>query len=76
MNETMSPGEPRLPGRSRYWGGLIAFSLVAAFFLWTEHRAHILGVLPYLVVLLCPLIHLFMHRGHRGSGGHGGHHES
>jgi hypothetical protein len=30
-------------------------------------------VLPYLIFLLCPLSHLFMHRGH---GGHGGHHES
>jgi hypothetical protein len=32
-----------------------------------------LGVLPYLVFLACPLIHLLMHHGH---GGHGGHHES
>jgi hypothetical protein len=30
-------------------------------------------VLPYLIFLLCPLSHLFMHHGHRG---HGGHHES
>ena len=62
-----------VPSRSRYWGGLTAFLVVAAFFLWTEHRAHLLGVLPYLIFLACPLIHLFMHRGH---GGHGGHHES
>jgi hypothetical protein len=33
-----------------------------------------LGVLPYLVFLACPLIHLFSHRGHGGHGGH--HHES
>jgi hypothetical protein len=31
----------------------------------------VLGVLPYLLILACPLMHLFMHRGH---GGHGGHH--
>ena len=62
-----------LSGHSRYWAGFAAFSIAAAFFLWTEHRAHLLGVLPYLVFLLCPLIHLFMHRGH---GGHGGRHES
>ena len=47
--------------------------MIAAFFIWTEHRAHVLGVLPYLTFLACPLIHLFMHRGH---GRHGGHHES
>lgn len=45
---------------------LIGFLAVAAFFLWTEHRAHLLGILPYLLVLACPLMHLF-HHGH----GHG-----
>ena len=67
------PRDAEQPGHSRYWGGFIAFLIVAAFFLWTEHRAHLLGVLPYFVFLLCPLIHLFMHRGH---GGHGGRHGS
>lgn len=43
---------------------LILFMGIAGFFLWTEHRAHILGALPYLILLLCPLIHIFMHRGH------------
>ena len=49
----------------------IGFTLlagIALFFLWEEHRAHILGVLPWLLLLACPLIHLFMHRGD----GHGG----
>jgi hypothetical protein len=36
-----------------------------------EHWVHVLGVLPYLLILACPLMHLFMHKGH---GGHGGHH--
>ena len=43
---------------------LIGFMVVAAFFLWTEHRAHVLGVLPYLLFLACPLMHLFHHHGH------------
>ena len=43
----------------------------AAFFLWTEHRAHVMGALPYVLLLLCPLMHLFMHRKHGGH--HGGH---
>ena len=42
------------------------FLAIAVFFLWEEHRTHILGVLPYAVLLLCPLIHLFMHRRHNG----------
>jgi hypothetical protein len=62
-------------GHRRYWIGLVGFLIVAAFFLWTEHRAHLLGILPYLLVLACPLFHLLMHRGHGGPG-HGGHHES
>lgn len=43
---------------------LIAFLAIGAFYLYTEHRAHLFGALPYLLLLLCPLMHLFMHRGH------------
>ena len=66
--------------RSGFWGskaGLvtIGFLLIAAFFLLSEHWAHALGVLPYLIILACPLLHLFMHGGHGGHGsGHGGGH--
>lgn len=52
---------------SRMWLVLIGFILIAGALLFTEHRAHVLGVLIYLPLLLCPLMHLFMH------GGHGGH---
>ena len=49
---------------------LLVFLAVAAFFLVTEHTAHLFGVLPYLLLLLCPLLHLFMHgkhgKGHNG----------
>lgn len=48
---------------------LIGFLAVAAFFLIAEHTAHVLGALPYLILLACPLLHFFMHRGH-GSHGH------
>jgi hypothetical protein len=47
---------------------LLGFLAVAAFFLITEHTAHVFGVLPFLLLALCPLMHLFMH-----GGGHGGH---
>ncbi|WP_292656660.1 DUF2933 domain-containing protein [Mesorhizobium sp.] len=52
----------------------IAFLLIAAFFLLTEHRAHTLGALPFLLLLACPLLHVF-HRGHGGHGGHAWHRE-
>ena len=42
----------------------LAFLAIAAFFLLSEHRAHALGLLPFVLLLLCPLLHLFMHRGH------------
>ena len=73
MTPATFPGDNRLSGKSRYWGGFIAVLMAAGFYLWTEHRAHLLGVLPYPIALLCPLIHLFTHRGH---GKHGGHHGS
>ena len=49
---------------------LIGFLAIAAFFLLTEHRAHLLGILPFLLLLLCPLMHLFHHGGHGGHAGH------
>jgi len=49
---------------------LLVAAAVGGFYLVTEHTAHLFGALPYLVVLACPLMHIFMHRGH----GHGGHH--
>ena len=61
------------------WIAFGVFGLVAAFFLLTEHRAHLLGWVPYLIFLGCPLMHLFMHRSHgqadrdHGSDAPGGH---
>lgn len=49
---------------SRYSIGLIVFGAIAAYFLLSEHRAHLFGVLPYLLLLACPLMHVFMHHGH------------
>jgi hypothetical protein len=43
---------------------------VAATLLAIEHLTHVLGVLPYLIILACPLLHLFMHRGHGGNHDH------
>ena len=58
--------------RSRYGIGWLVLAGIAAWFLWTEHRAHLFGALPWLVLLACPLMHVFMHRGHHGHHGRGG----
>jgi hypothetical protein len=47
--------------RSRTGIVLLGFLSVAAFFLLTEHTAHVFGVLPWLFLLACPLMHVFMH---------------
>lgn len=52
--------------RSRYAIGLLIMGAVAAFFLLSEHRAHFFGALPFLLLLACPLMHVFMHGGHGG----------
>ena len=49
---------------------LIGFLVIAGALLFTEHRAHVLGALVFLPLLLCPLMHLFMHHGHGSHGGH------
>lgn len=53
---------PTRPGR--FWPVLLAFLVIAGFLLWEEHQAHMIGALPYLILLACPLLHMFMHGGH------------
>ena len=66
MHAHQSNGQ-RPPGSARvwlFWG----FAAIGAFFLLTEHYAHVVPYLPWLLLAACPLMHLFGH-GH----GHGGH---
>lgn len=63
--------DQRPSGNGRWKIAFAVFAAVAAFFLLTEHRAHLFGFLPYLLILACPLMHLFHGRG--GHGGHGSH---
>lgn len=44
-----------------------SLALILVFYILREHWGHVLGYLPYLILLVCPLMHLF----HR-HGGHGG----
>lgn len=43
-----------------------SLAVIAAFFVLREHWQHVLGLTPCLVLLACPLMHLFH--------GHDGHH--
>ena len=56
-------------GISRSTGVLIGFLAVAVYFLLSEHRAHFIQFLPFLLLAACPLMHFF--HGHGGHGGHG-----
>lgn len=61
---------PARPGRGYLWLTCAALAGVGGYVLWTGHRAHVEPVLaywPWLLVLACPLVHMFMHGGH----GHG-----
>tara|TARA_R110002049_G_scaffold89063_1_gene224359 strand:+ start:2291 stop:2569 length:279 start_codon:yes stop_codon:yes gene_type:complete len=46
--------------------GLGALGLIAAatYFLLIEHQEHVWQYLPFMILLACPLIHIFMHGGH------------
>ena len=51
--------------------GVVLIMLVAigVFYVVREHFSHVSPYLPYLILLICPLMHFFGH----GHGEHGGH---
>ena len=55
---------------------LVGFLAIAGYFLIAEHKAHLSAWLSaygiWLLLLACPVLHLFMHGGHGGHGNHGG----
>jgi peptidoglycan/LPS O-acetylase OafA/YrhL len=61
---------PRMGMSTKVKAGLVlmGFLAIAGALAFTEHRAHVLGLLVWLPLLACPLMHFFMH------GGHGHHH--
>ncbi len=66
-----------MPQPRRSWTGTAGkiviglFALVLVALLFTEHRMHVLGWAPLLLLLLCPLLHMSMHGGHGGHGRRG-----
>lgn len=67
----MSTKHGTYPRGSRFFYGFLA---IAGFLLFMKHHAHVLGILPFLILLACPLMHLFMHHGH-GSHDHHAHND-
>lgn len=57
--------------RTRLGAVCLLAAVAASAYLYVFHAAHLYAVLPYLVLLLCPLMHFFMHRGHHGNRHHG-----
>ena len=59
---------------SRWRSPLGIFMLIAGaigvYYLLTEHLTHVSQAIPYLVLLACPLMHLFHGHGHSGHRGH------
>jgi hypothetical protein len=52
---------------------LLGFLAIGGYFFFTEHRAHVIQALPFLLLLACPLLHMFHGHGGRGGGhDHGG----
>ncbi len=48
--------------------GLVLCGLleIGALYLTITYTTHVVGLLPYGLLLLCPIMHLFMHRSHGG----------
>lgn len=67
MNNSINDSSSNTPGHWFLSRGSIVASVVlvtVGFLLATGHEAHLLGALPYLLFLACPLMHVFMHGGH------------
>ena len=48
-----------------YRGWLVlGLAILVGGYLAIWHGSHVAAALPFLVILACPLMHIFMHRGH------------
>ncbi len=48
----------------RTWTIILVIGLIGLVLLLRNHTSHLLIALPYIVLLACPLMHIFMHGGH------------
>lgn len=59
------PNEPVKNTFSRKtWWAVFAIGMVGLVSLLRYHTSHVFSILPFLVLLACPLMHIFMHKGH------------
>jgi len=65
--QTSSVPQTDRPSRT-LWVAVAMTALIVAFYLLREHWGHVAGFWPYLLLLACPVMHLF-----HSHGGHGGH---
>lgn len=56
------------PTRRTLWLLTACVGALAAVLLVIDHWAHMFGVLPYVLLLACPLMHV-LHRGHGSQSG-------
>lgn len=69
-NNSKQTGSSRAAWYQRPTGVACAMAaLILTFYLLREHWYHIAGYWSYLLLLACPLMHLF-HGGHHGHGRH------
>jgi hypothetical protein len=66
-----SPRPAAAPTQRALLTAALMTALIGAFYVLREHWGHVAGYWPYLLLLACPLMHVF-HR-HGGHGHHGGH---
>ncbi|MBG0843171.1 MULTISPECIES: DUF2933 domain-containing protein [Pseudomonadaceae] len=70
MDHTHHTGTTEPPfWKSKIGIALIMLAVIGIFYVAREHYGHLSQALPYLILLLCPLMHLFGHN-------HGGHSHS
>jgi hypothetical protein len=66
VDDTVSPRAPQR--RKPMIVALLMVALIVVFYLLREHWGHVAGLWPYLLLLACPVMHLF-----HGHGAHGQH---
>lgn len=72
INSSNTPNDSPTFWRSKPSIALGMLLVIALFYLAREHYGHMLGALPYIILLLCPLMHIFGHRhGHHNHHGDG-----
>jgi hypothetical protein len=61
---TPPPANPDQPFWKNIHWSVWCLITVGLALLIIDHWVHVLGALPYLVLLACPLVHFFMHGKH------------